>query len=69
MEEDDLPVDVLDEDEERLSAVVDLPISAEVAHNGQVDAQEGTGNRLCLGCSLATSVRISLNGKKREDLL
>ena len=34
VEENDLPADVLDEDEERLSVAVDLPISAEVGHNG-----------------------------------
>ena len=48
MEEDDLTVDILSEDEKRLGAAVDLLIPAEVGHNGQVDAQEGTGNRLYL---------------------
>ena len=45
MEENGL---VVDEDEEHLGAAVDLLIPAEVEHNGQVDAQERTGNRLYL---------------------
>ena len=48
VEVDDLTVDVLDEDEKCLSAAVNLLIPVEVGHNGQVDVQEGTGNRLYL---------------------
>lgn len=48
MEEDDLAVDVLDENEERLGTTVYLLLPAEIGDNGQVNTQEGTSDRLYL---------------------
>jgi len=58
-EEDDLAIDILDEDSERLSTPVDLLVPTEVRDNGEVDTKEGTCDRLNGGLQpeQGTSVR------------
>ena len=48
VEEDDLAVDVLDQDPERLSCSVDLFVPSEVGNDGQIDTKESAGDRLDL---------------------
>ena len=48
MEEDYLAVDVLHKDPERLGHSVNLLIPPEVRRDGEVDAKDGTGDRLDL---------------------
>ena len=48
-EKDDFAIDILDEDCERLSTSMNLLVPTEVRDNGEVDAEEGTSNRLNRG--------------------
>ena len=48
MEEDDLAVNILDENEERLGTTMYLLLPVEIGDNGQVNTQEGTSDRLYL---------------------
>ena len=57
-EEDDFAIDILDEDGERLSIAMNLIVPLEVGDNGEVDAEEGTCNRL--NCGLQPEQETSL---------
>ena len=56
--EDDFAIDILDEDGERLSIAMNLIVPFEVGGNGEVDAEEGTCDRL--NCGLQPEQETSL---------